>query len=81
MNHRRLFSSLALVIFFVSQIFGGNIPAAAQTPQPPLPPGGGTINETPPRVTQAERQAAADRAAEGGLTLPDAGTAAMAMPD
>ena len=40
MNHRRLFSSLALVtVFFLfSQSFEATSPAPTQTPQPPLPP-------------------------------------------
>ena len=77
MNKRRIFSIWALTILVFSLVFGGNIPAAAQTPQPP---GGGTTKEKQPKITQADRQAAAQRAADAGLTQPDAVTAAMAMP-
>jgi len=79
MKKQRTFSVLALFILVVSLAFGGNIPVVAQTPTPP-PPGNGKSNEQQPRVTQAQRQAAADEAAKKGQTLPDPATADMAMP-
>ena len=78
MNQRRIFSIVALAIMVVSLVFGGNIPVAAQTPKPP-PPGGGTTKEKQPKITQADREAAAQRAADGGLVQPDMATADMAM--
>ena len=82
MNQSKVFSFVALAVMVFTLVFGGNIPAAAQIPlpPPPPPPGGETLKNQPAKIVQADRQAAAQRAANTGLTTPDVGEADMQMP-
>ncbi len=74
---KRKFLNIILLFVFLSSIVGGNLSLVrAQTPVPPIK----DKPEKPERVTQAERQAAADRAAQAGFELESIGAADMAMP-
>lgn len=73
MNRRKFLNILFLLALLVSMI-GGN--TSAVKAEPTLPP----VPDRPERVTQAERQAAADRATAGGFELESIGAADMAMP-
>jgi FtsP/CotA-like multicopper oxidase with cupredoxin domain len=75
MTRRRPLHLALFILLAVSLIFGGSSPAGAQPP-----PNGGGQGQGKDKITQADRQAAADRAAVAGLTTEAVGVAEMAMP-
>jgi FtsP/CotA-like multicopper oxidase with cupredoxin domain len=78
MKNVKFINVLLLLAFLASFVGGGAVEVKAQTPQPPSTDGT-AVSQQP--ITQADRQAAADRAAAEGFTLPtDGTTAAAAMP-
>ena len=74
MKGRRISSLIVLVLMLASMLLSGGGLTSAQD----IGPDPGTDRD---RVTQAERKAAADRAAAAGFELEVAGVADMAMPD
>ncbi len=76
MNKRKILNLLLLLVF-LSSLVGGNSGIAKA--QPSLLPGGEKPDK-PERLTQADRDAAAERAAADGFALETAGIAEMAMP-
>ncbi len=75
MKRRKILNVLFLLVFLAS-ITGGN--TSAVMAEPAAQPGGGRP-ERPERVTQADREAAAQRAEEAGFTLETTATADMNM--
>jgi len=76
-NQRKLFNLIFAFLIAGSMIIGDGGQAQAQPP-PPDSVGQGQQNDKK-IITQADREAAAARAAADGLALPTAGTAQMAM--
>jgi len=74
MTGRRITSLIVLVVMLASMLLSSGGLTSAQD----IGPDPGTDRD---RVTQAERKAAADRAAAAGFELEVAGVADMAMPD
>ena len=75
MNKRKAINIVLLLIFLLS-LLGENVSITrAQKPTPPV----SSRTDKPDRITQADRQAAADRAAADGFTLEAVGAADMSM--
>ncbi|HZW02581.1 MAG TPA: hypothetical protein VFF68_01540, partial [Anaerolineaceae bacterium] len=79
MTTKKTFHLLMLFLVAVSLVFGGNGLVFAQNPPPP---NGNKVGEgqgqgQDKKITHADRVAAAERAAEGGLELAAMGEAAM----
>ena len=76
MSNRKLLNLILTFLFISTLLLGGVNQAGAQPPNPPA----GNGNGQQPKITQADRQAAADRAQAAGLETEAVGAAAMAMP-
>lgn len=74
---RKVLNIIVLIMVATSLMFGWTGQALAQKDQP-LPDK--KVKDKEPKITQADREAAAARAADAGLELPTLGAAAMAMP-
>ena len=76
MKNQRTLHNIFSILVAVVLLLGGNISAVKA--DPPVPPGGGKPDK-PEKITQADREAAAARAADEGFTLEAAATADMNM--
>jgi len=78
MTRQKIFNILVIAALLSSLFMSGN-PVQAQTLAAPPPPNGNGDGNTG-KITPADRQAAAQRALDAGLTQPALGMAEMAMP-
>jgi len=75
MSNRKFLNLLCSIMIAASLLFGASGKVSAIKKDPPPPNGNGQDKQ---KITQADRKAAADRAAAAGFALPEMGTAQMA---
>ncbi len=69
MKNVKFINVLLLLAFLASFVGGGTVEVKAQTPEPPTPDAT-NLAQQPERITQADREAAADRSEALGFTAP-----------